>query len=272
MLKITINKHQNHSIPAVRCMETASHPISTRNQHFCSLSSLPSITRSNPWGHTLLSATVIQYEGSQSLAITCNQSPSLLSHQQTHTICLIINTSLLFPVKGPLLIYHLHCSSTLFRLPYTLKILHFKFIFSLSNLFHSFSHCIKIFYFTATLLTYKNPCILPYKNKKSLQFSSPIGFRLILHSHFDILDYLTSANVSKVIFWPYKQPYGHLAPSYIVVWWLQFTHTSDTVSSSTICPQFLASLSYTSCVASIQPHCSLSRPGYRNPFALATAP
>ena len=36
-----------------------------------------------------------------------------------------------------------------------------------------------------TLLTYKNPCILPYKNKKSLQFSSPIG-------------------LSKVIFQPYR--------------------------------------------------------------------
>ena len=32
------------------------------------------------------------------------------------------------------------------------------------------------------LLTYKNPCILPYKNKKSLQFSSPICFRLILYT------------------------------------------------------------------------------------------
>ena len=156
----------------------------------------------------------------QRLAITHNHnwSPDLLGHWQTCTICLIINTSLLFPVKGPLLIcYYLHCSSALCRLPYTLKFLHFKFIFSLSNLFHSFSHCIKFCYFTATLLTYKNPFILPYKNKKSLQFSSPIGFRLILHSHFGILDYLTSANISKVIFQPYRQPYGHSAPSYIVV-------------------------------------------------------
>ena len=132
MLKITINKHQNHDIPAVWCMEIASHPISTCNQHFFSLSLSPSITRNNPWGHTLLSATVIQYEGLQSLAITCNRSPGLLSHWQTCTICLIINTSLLFPVKCPLLIcYHSHCSSALFRLPYTLKFLHLKFIFSL---------------------------------------------------------------------------------------------------------------------------------------------
>ena len=160
MLKITINKHQNHGIPAVRCMEIASHPISTCDRHFCSLSSLSSITRSNPWGCTLLSATVIQYKGSQPLAITCNWSPGLLGHWQTRTVCLIINTSLLFPFKGPLLIcYHLHCSSTLGHIPYTLKILHFKFIFSLSNFFHSFSHLIKFCYFTATLLTYKNPCI-----------------------------------------------------------------------------------------------------------------
>ena len=190
----------------------------------------------------------------QRLAITCNQSPGLLGHQQTHTICLIINTLLLFPVKGSLLIcYHLHCSPALRHLPYTLKILHFKFIFSLSNLFHSFSHLIKFRYFTATLLTYKNPCILPYRNKKSLQFSSPTGFRLILHSHFGISDYLTSANVSKVIFWPHRWPYRHSALSYITVWQLQFTRTSDRASSSTICPQFLASLSYTLC-ASIWPH------------------
>ena len=102
-----------------------------------------------------------------------------------------------------------------------------------------------------TLLTYKNPCILPYKNKKSLQFSSPIGFRLILHSHFGISDYLTSVHISKVIFQPYGQLYGHSAPSYIIVQWLWFTHTSDTVSSSTICPWFLASLYYTLCAASI---------------------
>ena len=132
------------------------------------------------------------------------QSPSLLGHWQTRTVCLTISTSLLFPFKGPLLIcYHSHCSSALCCLPYTLKILHFKFLFSLSNLFHSFSHLIKFHYFTATLLTYKNPCILPYKNEKSLQFSSPIGFRLILHSHFGTSDYLMSVNVSEVIFQPY---------------------------------------------------------------------
>ena len=135
------------------------------------------------------------------LTITCNWSPGLLGHQQTHIICLIINTSLLFPFKGPLLIcHHSHCSSALRHIPYTLKFLHFKFIFSLSNSFHSFSHLIKFHYFTATLLTYKNPCILPYKNKKSLQFSSPIGLRLILHLHFGILYYLTSAHVTKVIY------------------------------------------------------------------------
>ena len=69
VLKIPINKCQNHSIPAVQCMEITSHPISTCDRHFCLLSSLPSITRSNPWGCTLLSATVIQYKGLQSLAI-----------------------------------------------------------------------------------------------------------------------------------------------------------------------------------------------------------
>ena len=67
MLKITINKRQNHGIPAVWCTEIASHPISTCNQHFCSLSLSPSITRNDPWGHTLLSATVIQYKGLQSV-------------------------------------------------------------------------------------------------------------------------------------------------------------------------------------------------------------
>ena len=154
----------------------------------------------------------------QRLAITCNWSPGLLGHQQTCTICLTINTLLLFPFKGPLLIcHHSYCSSALCCTPYTLKILYFKFIFSLSNLFHSFSHLIKFCYFTATFLTYKNPCILPYKNKKSLQFSSTIGFRLILHSHFGILDYLTSVHISKVIFQPYRQLYGHLAPLYIMV-------------------------------------------------------
>ena len=152
VLKIIINKCQNHSIPAVWCMEIASHSISPHNRHFCLLSSSPSITRSNPWGCTLLLATVIQYEGSQSLAITCNWSPSFLGHLQTCTVCLIINTSLLFPFKGPLLIcHHLYCSSVLRCTPYTLKILHFKFIFSLSNLFHSFSHLMKFCYITATL-------------------------------------------------------------------------------------------------------------------------
>ena len=66
-LKITINKCQNHGIPAVQHTEIASHPISTHDQHFCSLSSLLSITRSDPWGRTLLSATVIQYKGLQSV-------------------------------------------------------------------------------------------------------------------------------------------------------------------------------------------------------------
>ena len=242
MLKITINKCQNHGIPAVQCTEIASHPISTRDQHFCLLSPSQSLARRNPWGCTLLSATIIQYKGSKSLAVTCNQSPSLLGHWQTCTICLIIDTLLLFPFKGLLLIcHHLHYSSALFHIPYTLEILHFEFIFSLSNSFHSFSHLIKFCYFTATLLTYKNPCILPYKNEKSLQFSSPIGFRPILHSQFSTSDYLTSVNISKVIFWPYGQLYGHSAPLYIVVQQLWFTHTSDTVSSSTICPQFLHS-------------------------------
>ena len=238
MLKTTINKHQNHGIPAVWCTFSNCHTI-------------------------------------QRLTITCNWLPGLLGHQQTCIICLIINTSLLFPFKGPLLIcHHSHCSSALCHIPYTLKILHFKFIFSISNSFHSFSHLIKFHYFTATLLTYRNPCILPYKNKKSLQFSSPIGLRLILHLHFGILYYLTSAHVSKVIyiFQPYGWLYGHLAPSYIMVQWLWFTHILDMVSSSTSCPRFLALLSYTSCVASIQLHCSFSRPGYGNPFALATAP
>ena len=69
VLKITINKHQNHSISAVWCTEIASHPISPHNWHLCLLSSLPSIARSDPWGHTLLSAIVIQYQGSQSLTI-----------------------------------------------------------------------------------------------------------------------------------------------------------------------------------------------------------
>ena len=55
--------------------------------------------------------------------------------------------------------HHLYCSSALFHTPYTLKILYFKFIFSLSNLFHLFSHLVKFCYFTATFLTYKNPCI-----------------------------------------------------------------------------------------------------------------
>ena len=111
--------------------------------------------------------------------------------------------------------------------------LYFKFIFSLSNLFHSVSHLIKFCYFTATFLTYKNSCILPCKNKKSLQFSSPISFRLILHSHFGILDYSTSVHVSKAVFQLYRWLYRHSAPLYIMVQWLWYTHTSDTVSSST---------------------------------------
>ena len=207
------------------------------------------------------------------LTITRNQSPGLLGHWQTHTICLTINTLLLFPFKGPLLIcHHSYCSSALCRTPYTLKILYFKFIFSLSYFFHYFSHLIKFCYFTATFLTYKNPCILQYKNKKSLQFSSPIGFRLILHSHFSILDYSTSVHISKAVFQLYGQLYRHSALLYIVVWRLQYTRTSDMVSSSTNCPWFLALLFYTLCAALTQPHCSLSRPGFRNPFALATAP
>ena len=207
------------------------------------------------------------------LTITCNQSPGLLGHWQTCTVCLTINNLLLFPFKGPLLIcHHLYCSSALRCTPYTPKILHFKFIFSLSNLFHLFSHLIKFCYFTATLLTYKNPCILPYKNKKSLQFSSLIGLRPILHSHFGILNYLTSVHVIKAVFWLYRWLYRHLAPLYIVVRWLQYTCTSDTASSSTSHPQFLALLFYTSCAAFIWLHCSLSRPGFRNPFALVTTP
>ena len=171
-----------------------------------------------------------------------------------------------FNLPSLALFLHIHC------IPYTLKILHFKFIFSLSKLFHSFSHLIKFCYFTATILTYKSPCILSYTNKKSLQFSSPISLRLILHLHFGISDDLTSVHVSNVIFQPYRQLYRHLAPSYIVLWWLQFTCTLDMVSSSTIHPQFLALLSYTLCAASIWLNCSLSRPGYGNPFALATTP
>ena len=69
VLKIAITKCQNHSIPAVQCTEIALYPISPCNQHPYLLYLSPSITRSYPWGHTLLSATVIQYEGSQSLAI-----------------------------------------------------------------------------------------------------------------------------------------------------------------------------------------------------------
>ena len=92
MLKITINKCQNHSIPAVWHMEIASHPISTCNQHFCSLSSLPSITRSNPWGNTVLSATVIQYEGLQSLTITHTpQSPADLHRMSYYQYFIIIS-------------------------------------------------------------------------------------------------------------------------------------------------------------------------------------
>ena len=78
VLKITINKCQNHGIPAVWCMEIASHSISPCDQHFCLLSSSPSITRSNPWGHTLISATVIQYKGSQSLATVTRPPWSLI--------------------------------------------------------------------------------------------------------------------------------------------------------------------------------------------------
>ena len=101
----------------------------------------------------------------QQLTITLNHSPSLLSHQQTCTVCLTINTLLLFLFKGPffLIYHHLYCSSALCHTPYALKILYFKFIFSLSNLFHLFSHLIKFHYFTATFWTYKNPCIQPYK-------------------------------------------------------------------------------------------------------------
>ena len=181
MLKIIINKHQNHSIPAVWCMEIASHPISPCDQHFCSLSSLPSITRSNPWGRTLLSATVIQYKGSQSLAITCNHSPSLLGHWKTCTVCLIINTSLLFPFKGLLLIcHHSHCSSALCCTPYTLKILHFKFV---SFIFTPY----KILLLHSHPFNISKPMYFTIQNKKSLQFSSPIGFRLILYTSTSVL-------------------------------------------------------------------------------------
>ena len=84
MLKITINKCQNHGIPAVQRMEIASQPISTCDQHFCLLSSSPSITKSNPWGHTLLSAAVIQYKGSQSLAITRPPQSLADSHSMSY--------------------------------------------------------------------------------------------------------------------------------------------------------------------------------------------
>ena len=93
-------------------------------------------------------------------------------------------------------------------------------------------------------LRYKNLCILPYKNKKSLQFSSPIGLRLILHLHFSISDYLTLVHVSKAVFQLYGWLSGHLAPLYIVVWQLQYTCTSDMASSSTSHPWFLIILHF----------------------------
>ena len=97
-LKITINKHQNHGIPAVRCMEIASHPISPCNWHFCLLSSSPSITRSDPWGHTLLSATVIQYKGLQSLTIGYLAS-SVIGRLAPYVLLLIIHYYFLSKVR-----------------------------------------------------------------------------------------------------------------------------------------------------------------------------
>ena len=144
---------------------------------------------------------------------------------------------------------------------------HFHFI--CQTIHHGHIH---VNYITTDNMVADNPCILPYKNEKSLQLSSPISFRLILHLHFSISNYLTSVHVSKAIFQPYRWAYGHLAPLYIMVQWLQFIRTSDMASGSTICPWFPALLFYTLCVASIRPHCSLSRPGYWNPFALATTP
>ena len=172
MLKIAINKHQNHSIPAVWCMEIASHPISPYDCHFCLLSSSPSITRSDPWGHTLLSATVIQYKGSQSLATVIqyegSQSVTWPPQSLVDLHCMsYYQYFVIISFQRLSICHHLYCSSALRCTPYTLKFLYFKFIFALSNLFHSFSHLIKFHYFTATLLTYKSSCILPYKNKKS---------------------------------------------------------------------------------------------------------
>ena len=266
VLKISINKCQNHGIPAVQCTEIASHPISPCDWHLCSLSSSPSITGSDPWGHTLLSATVIQYEGLQSVTQPPWSSADL--HHMSYYQYLIIISFQRSAFNLPSLVLFL-CTS-----PYSLYSENFIFqihFFTFKFISFIFTPC-KILLLHSHLLTYKNPCILQYKNKKSPQFSSPIGFRLILHLHFSISDYLISVHVSKVIFQPYEWLYGHLAPLHIVLWQLRYTRTSDMVSSSTSFPWFLALFFNTLCAASIWPHCSLSRPGFGNPFALATAP
>ena len=146
VLKITINKHQKHGIPAVWCMEIASHPISPCNQHFCSLSSLLSITISDPWGHTLLSATVIQYKGSQSLAIS-HPASSVISRLALYVLLSILHYYFLSKVCFQ--------SAIIRTVPLHFTVLLILWNFYISNLFHSFSHLIKFCYFTATLLTYK---------------------------------------------------------------------------------------------------------------------
>ena len=156
VLKIAITKHQNHSIPAVWCTEIALHPISPHDWHLHLLSSSPSITRSYPWGCTLLLATVIQYEGSQSLAISHLASFVIgrLAPYVLPSIFIIISFQRSAFIPPSLLLF-------LCTLLYSLCSENFIFLIHLFTfkLFHLFSHLIKFCYFTATFLTYKNPCI-----------------------------------------------------------------------------------------------------------------
>ena len=116
VLKIAITECQNHDIPAVQCMEIALHSISPCDQHLPPLSS--SITRLVEVSSMMPYTPFSNCHTIWRFTITCNQSLGILSHWKTHTVCLTISTSSLFPFNGsfnlPSLILLLH------TLPYSL--------------------------------------------------------------------------------------------------------------------------------------------------------
>ena len=201
VLKITITKCQNHGIPAVQCMEIALHPISPCDQHLCSTSarylhcqaSLEAIHEAVHFFQQL-SYNTKAHNHLQLVTWTPQSLADLLCMSYHQYFVIISFQRSAFNLPSLVLFLHtLLYSSYSENFIFQIHLFTFKFV---SFIFTPY----KILLLHSHLLTYKNPCIQPYKNKKSRQFSSPTGFRLILHLHFGISDYLTSVHVSKAVF------------------------------------------------------------------------